>query len=276
VAPGTPLSSRSARVKEARRLSRRSARAERRLFLADGPKAVEAALEVDGCVVEVFATSAATERYAELVARAPALSVVDDRALASLSDSVTPAGVVAVCWFVDRPLRDLLETRPRLLAICADVSDPGNAGTVIRCADAAGADAVVLAGQSVDAYNAKTVRASVGSLFHLPVAIEAETSVAVRAAQDAGLLVLAADGSGEIDLFEADDLLARRTAWLFGSEAHGLPDDVSALADHRVRIPIHGRAESLNLATAAALCLYASARAHRGADWPHSAGPAAE
>jgi TrmH family RNA methyltransferase len=150
-----------------------------------------------------------------------------------------------------------------LLAICADVRDPGNAGTIIRTADAAGADGVILAGDSVDAYNPKTVRASVGSLFHLPIAVERDAAGAVRAAHAAGLTVLAADGGGEVDLFGADQLLAGPTAWLFGNEAWGLPTDLAALADHRIRIPIHGRAESLNLATAAALCLYASARVQR-------------
>jgi TrmH family RNA methyltransferase len=250
------------RVKEARKLSRRSERFERRLFLADGPKAVEGALEVPGCVVEVFATTAATAQYAELAAAAPRWTVVDDRALASLSDSVTPAGVVGVCRFLDQPVGQVLGDT-RLLAICADVRDPGNAGTVIRCADAAGADGVVLAGHSVDAYNPKTVRASVGSLFHLPIAIQPDPAAAVRAGQAAGLQVLAADGAGEVDLDDADVLLTRPTAWLFGNEAWGLPAELAALADHRVRIPIYGRAESLNLSTAAALCLYASARATR-------------
>jgi TrmH family RNA methyltransferase len=269
-APGPPLTSGNARVKNARKLARRSFRAERRLFLADGPKAVEGALGVPGCVVEVFATPAATQAHPALAAAAPAWTLVDDRALASLSDSVNPAGIVAVARFLDRPLDHVLdraaEVEPgasTLLAICADVRDPGNAGTVVRCADAAGADAVVFAGHSVDPYNPKTVRASVGSLFHLPIAVEPEPATAVRAAQAAGLVVLAADGAGEVDLDEAGDLLARPTAWLFGNEAWGLPDELAALADHRVRIPIHGRAESLNLSTAAALCLYASARAQR-------------
>ena len=252
----------NARLKETRKLSRRSERSERRLFLADGPKAVEGALTVEGCVVDVFATPAATEQYADLAAAAPRWTLVDDRALASLSDSVSPAGVVALCRFLDRPVEHVLDGT-RLAAICADVRDPGNAGTVIRSADAAGADGLVLAGHSVDPYNPKTVRASVGSLFHLPVAIEPDPAVAVRAAQAAGLVVLAADGAGEVDLDEAGDLLARPTAWLFGNEAWGLPDELAALADHRVRIPIHGRAESLNLSTAAALCLYASARVQR-------------
>jgi TrmH family RNA methyltransferase len=256
-----PLAASNARVKEARRLSRRSARAERRLFLADGPKAVAGALGVPGCVVEVFATPAASAHHAELLSGVP-VTPVDDRAMAALSDSVSPAGLVAVCRFLDVPADTALADTD-LAVLCADVRDPGNAGTVIRTSDAAGAGGVVLAGDSVDAYNPKTVRASVGSLFHLPVAVERDVPAAVRAAQDAGLVVLAADGGGEVDLFDADELLRGRVAWLFGNEAWGLPDDVAALADHRVRIPIAGAAESLNLATAAAVCLYATARARR-------------
>jgi TrmH family RNA methyltransferase len=253
-----PLTAGNTRVKEARKLHRRSVRTERRCFLADGPKAVEGALGVPDCVVEVFATPAAASEYADLLGAAP-LTLVDDRAMSGLSDSVSPAGLVAVCRFLDvaQP------SAPRLLTICADVRDPGNAGTVIRTTDAAGGDAVVLAGDSVDPYNPKTIRATVGSLFHLPVGVERDAAAAVRAAQAAGLTVLAADGAGEIELFTpaADELLARPTAWLFGNEAWGLPDELAALADHRVRIPILGAAESLNLATAAAVCLYASARA---------------
>ncbi len=198
-----------------------------------------------------------------LVAAAPRVWLVDDRALASLSDSVTPAGIVAVCSFLDVDLESALATTragSSLLAICADVRDPGNAGTIIRTADALGADAVVLAGHSVDPYNPKSVRASVGSLFHLPVAVETDPAVAVDAAQGAGLVVLAADGAGEVALADAAEILAGPTAWLFGNEAWGLPRELAALADHRVRIPIRGRAESLNLATAVAICLHESAR----------------
>jgi RNA methyltransferase, TrmH family len=218
---------------------------------------------VDGCVVEVFATPAATEEHAELAASGARWTLVDERALASLSDSTTPAGLVAVCRFLDVPF-DSIAAGARLVAICADVRDPGNAGTVIRTADAAGADAVVLAGSSVDAYHPRTVRASAGSLFHVPIVIEPAPQAAARIAREAGLVVLAADGAGEVDLYDADEQLARPTAWIFGNEAWGLPAELAAGADHRIRIPIHGRAESLNLATAAALCLYASARAHRG------------
>lgn len=253
-----PLTAGNARVKEARKLHRRPERSGRRCFLADGPKAVEGALAEPGRVREVFATPVAAAEYAALIGDFP-VTLVDDRAMGGLSDSVSPAGLVAVCDFLDVALADTLGGR--LAAICADVRDPGNAGTVIRTADAAGAAGVVLAGDAVDLYNPKTIRASVGSAFHLPIAVERDPAAAVRAAQSAGLTVLAADGGGEVDLFAADELLSRPTAWLFGNEAWGLPEELAALADHRVSIPILGRAESLNLATAAAVCLYASARA---------------
>ncbi len=261
-----PLSSSNPRVKDARKLARRAFRDRTGLFLADGPKAVEGALSRTGCVVEIFATERATTEFAGLRALAgPLWRTVEERALASLSDSVTPAGVVAVCRHLDVPLAEQLTAEPWLLTLCADVRDPGNAGTVVRTSDAAGADGVVLAGHSVDAHHPRTVRASVGSIFHLPVSREPEVAETVRRVQAAGLVVLAADGAGEVDLFRAEEegLLDGPTAWLFGNEAWGLPEEIAALADHRVSIPIHGRAESLNLATAAALCLYASARAQR-------------
>ena len=217
---------------------------------------------------EVYAAPAAAAAYPELHALALADGVpwhpVDDGALAALTDTVSPQGLVAVCALLDEPFGTLIDRHVRLLVVCADVRDPGNAGTVVRCADAAGAGGVVLTGSSVDPYNGKAVRASAGSLFHLPLAVEADTAEAIARLRADGVQVLAADGSGERDLDEVTDagLLTARTAWLFGNEAWGLPDDLAALADHRVRIPIHGRAESLNLATAAAVCLYASARAH--------------
>ena len=255
-------------MKAARKLRRRTTRVERGLFLAEGAKALTEALATGG-VVEVFATVSASEEYAALRKAADEAGIewqlADDEAVASLSGAVTPQGIVAVCRFLDVSLETMLHTGRHPLVICADVRDPGNSGAVIRTADAAGASGVVLGGQSVDPYNDKTVRATVGSLWHLPIALHDDPSDAVRRAQAGGLTVLAADGAGETDLFEAEgtDLLDSPHAWLFGNEAWGLPEDLAALADHRVAIPIHGRAESLNLAAAAAVCLYASARRDR-------------
>ncbi len=151
------------------------------------------------------------------------------------------------------------------MAVAADIRDPGNAGALVRCADAAGAAAVVLTGNSVDPHNGKAVRASVGSIFHLPVVTGVDAEDSVSALRAGGLAILATAGAGPLSLDDAVDsaLLAQPTAWLFGNEAHGLAPGLLELADEVVRVPIYGRAESLNLATAAAVCLYASARAQR-------------
>jgi len=258
-------------VRAARRLSKRSLRAQERLFLAEGPQAVREALAVAGTVVEAFATRECTDRHPGLERSAADQQVpwhtVGSPVLATLAQTVTPQGVVAVCRFLDRPLPEVLAGPPALVVLCANVRDPGNAGTVIRCADAAGAGAVVLAGTSVDPYNGKCVRASAGSLFHLPVATGDPVEHAVEAIRGAGLRVLAADGSGDTDLHQAQaqGLLAPPTAWMFGNEAWGLPPEQLALSDLVVRVPLYGRAESLNLATAAAVCLYASAWAQAAA-----------
>lgn len=274
--PDAVLGVRNTRVKTARRFHRRAVRMQERRFLVEGPKALAEALDVPGCLDEVFvAPGAAAEHAVLLTAAEDAGAVVrrvDDAALAALADTVTPQGVVAVCRFLDRPLDHVLDalgapdrSLAPLVVVCADVRDPGNAGTVIRCADAAGADAVVFAGTSVDPYNPKAVRATVGSLFHLPLVRTDDVHQTLAALRSAGFQVLAADGMGEddVEVLADDGVLAAPTAWVFGNEAHGLDPTVAAACDRRVAIPIHGRAESLNLATAAAVCLYTSARSLR-------------
>ncbi|MGI8434009.1 MAG: TrmH family RNA methyltransferase [Nocardioidaceae bacterium] len=266
------LTARSSRVKAARRLRRRIVRSSERSFLAEGPQAVREALRRPDCVVEVFATYVVTTRHDELQALADGGGVpwhlVDEAALKGLADTVNPQGVVAVCRFLDCSLESALRPKGQrvgLVVVAADVRDPGNAGTLIRCADAVGATAVVLAGASVDPYNGKAVRASAGSLFHLPVVREIAVRDAIESVRTHGFGVLAADGAGSLSLDAAADslLLGNATAWLFGNEARGLSAELRELADHVVRVPIYGGAESLNLATAAAVCLYASARAQR-------------
>ncbi|NGP07475.1 RNA methyltransferase [Rhodococcus sp. 14C212] len=264
-----PLTERTPRVVSAVKLLRTSDRRKAGRFLAEGENSVGEALAT-AVVHEVFVTEAAAARYHDLLdaarRRRVPVSTVTERASARLSDTVTPPGIVAVCDLLDVPLARALTPAPRLLAVPVEIAEPGNAGTVIRVADAVGADAVVLAGDSVDPHNGKCVRASAGSVFHLPVARERDTGTVLAALAAAGLQVLATAADGEVDLDEADELLAAPTAWLFGNEAHGLDPAVAARADHRVRIPIRGRAESLNLATAASICLYASARVQHRAD----------
>jgi TrmH family RNA methyltransferase len=263
-------------VASARRLTRRSRRNDERRFLAEGVQAVGEALDrpagAAGSVIELYATGEALARHPEIAERVAALSVplvtVSAKAAAALSETVTPQGLVAVCGHLDVPLATALAGGPRLVAVLVDVRDPGNAGNVLRTADAAGAEAVVFAGESVDPYNGKCVRASAGSLFHVAVVRGATPAAAIDALRAAGLCVLAADGhaDGDLDSLADSGGLDGPTAWLFGNEAHGLPGGLASAADARVRVPILGKAESLNLGAAAAVCLYASAREHRRRD----------
>lgn len=275
---------RTPRVVAARKLLRRAGRERAGRFLAEGAQAVGAALasatadETDASsgrrrarVFEVFATDQAAGRNVGLLRVASAagipVSMITERAAATLSETVTPQGLLAVCARIDVPLAEALAGAPRLVVVLVEAADPGNAGTVIRVADAAGADAVVLAGDSVDPHNGKCVRGSVGSVFHLPVAVERDVAEVLAACRRAGVRLLAATAAGEWDVFDpaAAEALEQPCGWLFGSEAHGLPAEVAEAADARVRVPIYGRAESLNLATAATVCVYATARAQRAA-----------
>ena len=272
---------RADRVSRVRALSGRSARLRFGRFLAEGPQCVREAVRfMPDDVVDVYLTEAAAERYPEIVDAAMAASLYlhigTPEVLAAMSPDAQ--GVLAVCRTRATTLATLM-TRgvdgdaPRLVAILNNARDPGNAGTVIRAADAAGADLVVLAGDSVELYNPKLVRSTAGSLFHLDVVVGVELADAVAALRAAGLQVLAADGSGDHDLDDLQDAaersttarpsLAAPTAWVFGNEAWGLDDADRSLSDAVVRVPIRGKAESLNLATAATVCLYASSRAQR-------------
>jgi len=265
---------RAERVRAVAALAGRSARQRSGRFLVEGPQAVrEAVGHAPGSVRAVYLSDEAAARYAEIEDAAADAGLPVWLGTPAVLDAMSAdaQGVVAVADRLAPTLGDVLAAGPRLVALLANVRDPGNAGTVIRAADAAGADAVVVSEAGVDVFNPKVVRATAGSLFHLPVVTGAGVPAAVAALRAAGLTVLAAEGAGELDLDALQDAagsgaepdLARPTAWLFGNEAWGLPDEDVALADAAVRVPIRGAAESLNLATAAAICLFASARAHR-------------
>ena len=256
-----PLTPKSARVMAAVKLHRHSGRMRSGLFLAEGPNLVEAAA-AHGVVDEVFATAAAVDRYGALVRDLP-VHVVTEPAAKVLSDTVTPSGLIAVCRIPDPKLGAVLAGKPTLIAVAVDLSEPGNAGTLIRIAHAMGADAVVFAGQSVDPYNGKCLRSSAGSIFSVPVISEPDTAELLSLLRSSGLQLMATTLGGDTSLDDADPMLAAPTAWIFGPESRGLPAEVAALADQRVAIPMAAGAESLNVAAAAAVCLYQSARAQR-------------
>jgi TrmH family RNA methyltransferase len=282
---------RADRVKRVHRLTRRVGRERGGQFLAEGPQSVReavAAHALTGDVVdELYVTEAALQRWPDVVAAAREAGLVplgaSEPVMAALTDTVSPQGLLAVCRVVDHPLDDVLDavlaaaeapgTLP-LLAVLVHGRDPGNAGTVLRAADAAGAAGVVLTAASVDVHNPKVVRSTAGSLFHVPVCQGPPLADVVAGLRSRGVAVLAADGAGEHDLDDLlddaerdpDALLRRPTAWLFGNEAWGLAAETRELADAVVRVPLRGGAESLNLAMAATVCLYGSARALTAAE----------
>lgn len=258
---------RSPRVRAVAKLTKRSARQDTGLFLLEGPQAAREALAYrPDTLVEIFATPAAMEKHQDIRDGAQAAGhdvfFTTQAVLDAMADTVTPQGIVAVAQQSPTALPDIFAARPTLLAICEEVRDPGNLGTIIRAADAAGADAVILTGRTVDPYNPKVVRATTGSLFHLPIAVGADLGDVVTRSRAAGLRVVAADVGGA-DFLAERRTLAEPTAWLFGNEARGLDEAALSLVDLTLRLPIYGRAESLNLATAASVCLYESAFAQR-------------
>ena len=260
----TLVNPRSERVRAVAALVRRSARERTGTFLAEGPQAVrEAVRHRPDLVRDVYLTAAAATRHTDVVTAARQARVrlheCSPEVLAAMSATEATQGIVAVCRAAPATLAEVLAAGPKLLVVLAHVRDPGNAGTVVRGADAVGADAVVVTSASVDVWSPKVVRATAGSIFHLPVVTGMPVEQVLRELRAAGIAVLAADGAGATTLPDAD--LHGPHAWVMGNEAWGLPAEVRAACDAVVRVPIHGHAESLNLAMAATVCLYASAAA---------------
>ena len=290
------------RVRDIAKLSTRRGRIKKKQFMVEGPQAVREALKahLQSPVLDaVYVTESAYERHpdiAELLEQAHGtptpeegrrvfMRVVTDEVLAAMADSVTPQGIIAISFMVDTSFSVLWgenALNPKLIAVLSRIQDPGNAGTILRVADAAGADLVITTKGSVDLYNPKTVRSTAGSLFHVPIIQGVELEEFAEDVKSQGIVVLAADGYGTVNLQDLIDHaavlragfsgetpaevkgafdLSRPTMWLFGNEAQGLSAEEKSAAMMRIAVPVYGAAESLNVGTAAAICLYASAMA---------------
>ncbi|WP_279792230.1 TrmH family RNA methyltransferase [Rothia dentocariosa] len=290
------------RVRDIAKLSTRRGRAKKKQFMVEGPQAVREALKahLQSPVLDaVYVTESAYERHpdiAELLEQAHGtptpeegrrvfMRVVTDEVLAAMADSVTPQGIIAISFMVDTSFSVLWgenALNPKLIAVLSRIQDPGNAGTILRVADAAGADLVITTKGAVDLYNPKTVRSTAGSLFHVPIIQGVELEEFAEDVKSQGIVVLAADGYGTVNLQDLIDHaavlragfsgetpaevkgafdLSRPTMWLFGNEAQGLSAEEKSAATMRIAVPVYGAAESLNVGTAAAICLYASAMA---------------
>lgn len=252
----------SERVKGISRLNQKDARIESGLFLLEGPQGLKELVQTPELAHEVFFTEAAFQRYeaelSDLEDAGVPIVEVSEAVMEKICDTKTPQGVVSVVSQIDLSLEELIASKPRLIAILDQARDPGNAGTVLRAADAAGADGVIFTADSVDVYNPKVVRSTAGSILHLPFVQNAKPAELAAALKAAGIQVFATAANGT-PITSLGKKLSEPTAWIFGNEAHGVSAELMELADEVVSLPIYGSAESLNLATAASVCLYASA-----------------
>ncbi|MCS4484520.1 RNA methyltransferase [Gleimia sp. 6138-11-ORH1] len=259
----------SDRIREVAALVGRSARRRSGRVLVEGPQAVREALRFCGKdLLDVYISQTYWERDPEMVREAKAATkwvhlVTDEVSKAISTDSQGIAAVVK-----DFRTDGLPKINWSFIVVLAQTQDPGNAGTMIRIADAAGADAVFICSGSVDVTSPKVVRASAGSVFHLPSIVNVGLPEVLEWAKSRGMQLLAADGNGSLDLFDAADCigevdLAEPTAWIFGNEAHGFAQLDTSEIEEFVSIPLGGHAESLNVSAAAAVCLFASAKARR-------------
>ena len=262
---------RSPRVRAVAKLAKKSRRKEAGMFLVEGPQAVRELLQFwPERVIDVFITDRANTKHPELATLATEAGVViepaTDQVLEQMADTQTPQGAVAGAAIPSVSVDDALGEKPTLVVVLDEVRDPGNVGAIIRVADAVGADAVLFVGDCVDAYNPKVVRATTGSLFHLPVVSVPEMAEAVGGLRSRGVQVFAADMGGESLPTIPQSVLTQPTAWIFGNEAHGVDPASVALADKTVSLPQYGQVESLNISTAAAVCLYQSAFSMKSPD----------
>jgi TrmH family RNA methyltransferase len=255
------LALRHQKVQRLRRLlSRRSAREAERAFVVEGAKVLSEALDAGVPIESVYLASGASETVAERAFDAGArIYELAPGVLERVADTVTPQPVMAVLPFLDRPLADLRTAKLSVVAV--DVRDPGNAGTILRSAEAAGADGLLCCEGSVDVYNPKTVRASAGSLFHVPVVVGGDAVEVLQEMADWGVRRLATTAAGGHDYTEID--LTQPVSFVLGNEANGLSAEVEELVDERVTIPMVGRSESLNVGMAAAILCFEAARQRR-------------
>lgn len=251
-----PTSPKSDRVRWVRALDRRALRVERDRFRVEGPQAVREAL-ADSLEV-IYLTDEAAERHPDIATHPKAVRVPAS-VIGAMAETTAPQGVVAIAPLPHHALNRI--SSPTLIAIAVGVRDPGNLGTMIRTADAMGADLFIAANSCVDPFAPKVVRSAVGSHWHLPVISDIDVETAVSWARQSGLAILAADGSSGKTIDDID--LTVPTAWLLGNEAWGLSQEILGLTDSAVGVPMFGRAESLNVAVAASILLFASATAQR-------------
>ncbi|MEA2826298.1 MAG: methyltransferase, TrmH family [Actinomycetota bacterium] len=258
-APANGLGFKHKRVQRVRKLVQRpTARQAERSFVIDSLKVLDAALDAGAAIESLYLPPGGADH--ETVQRALAAGIrasdLGPGVLERVAGTVTPQPVLAVAPYIDVALSALRDAD--LVVVCVDVRDPGNLGTVLRTAEAAGVGGVICCDGTVDVYNPKTVRASAGSLFHVRVVAGGEPDEVLATLGHWGLHRVATRPAGGRAYHQAD--LARPTAIVLGNEASGLPAELDRLVDETVTIPMAGRGESLNVGMAAAVLCFEAAR----------------
>lgn len=247
----------NARITTVAKLARSRARRQAGLHLVEGPNPVREALAA-GVVEEVFVAESFLDTANTLNLGVGSLvTTVTDEVLAKIAEAATPQGIVAVARTTTAPLG---QVAGKFIVVLDQVADPGNAGTILRTADAAGADGVVFTAGSVDPFGPKSVRSGAGSTYHLPVVTDVSLDEVHAACAAHGQRLYGLDGGADtmIEAFEKPQLPP--VALVLGNEAQGLSAQARATVDGAAAIPLYGRAESLNVAAAAAVAIYAVAR----------------
>ena len=242
------------RIKLLRQLNQKKGRREQGLFLAEGPHLVEEAIKSGADISLMVVEEGREETFASLLAGTDEARLirVSRAVMESISETRTPQGILAVTPLRLMPWQDCPEAG--LLLILDNLQDPGNMGTIIRTADAAGADGILVSSDSVDVHNPKCVRSTMGSIFHLPLWSCPHLPTAIRAMTDKGWAVACGHLQGEG--FFSRRICAQGQALIVGNEAAGVRAEVAEAASHRFRLAMAGRAESLNAAVAAGIMIY--------------------
>jgi len=270
------------KIKEVLDIKKRRSKYKGNVFIIEGPHLTEMALASGIGMKEVFFTSAFSQRkdgqrllgqlsrksYGNNPPSPPfskggmggfsgEIFEVTEQILKKLTDTETPQGIVAIVSYATKNLDDIIFRSTPMLVIADGVQEPGNLGTIIRTSDAAGADAVVILKGTCDAFSQKTIRSTAGSLFNVPI-IHSETAKLLSWLKTNKIQLAATALDSEKSVFDAD--LTFPTAFVFGNEAHGISNQMRKNSDLILKIPIHGKAESLNVSAAAAVCLYEAVR----------------
>lgn len=251
------------KIKEALDIKNRRSKYKSNAFIIEGPHLIEMAIASGHQIKEVFFTNTFSakkdgQRLIRQISKyTNDIFEITEHLLNKLTDTETPQGILAMASYAPKNLEDIRFKSVPLIVIIDGVQEPGNLGTIIRTSDAAGADAVIILKGTCDVFMQKTLRATAGSIFNMPI-VHAEAGALLKWLASKGIRLSVTAVDGRTSMFDAD--LKNAVAFVFGNEAHGVSSQMKKNADFIFKIPIFGKAESLNVSTSAAVCLYEAVR----------------